>query len=548
VQLYLSVPDRRSGRGALRAPAFALVLALAALASDPRDARADARAFDINADVAVRINWQSFLDAGFPASWEGSVLDTTIAAYTRWIHVSGMKLRPKFQGYTTRTAADPNEILVMANQQHSGWFNGSGTPCTSGSPGCVCNDCNRLASRFGAGNRVLIVVHRRSAFSGSVWPHVFWRTQSSSDYDDRGVLLHEMGHAFGLEHEDSAEAVMHPFQIWYHAYGPNQKDVDDIVALYGKQDAWRVHVRRTVDDGATYGEIASNLPGIGVSTTLPASPVRDLSRSIYYYTSIDHRPSWIIGTNDGMTFNTAQWFTFGGFPSVYGAGAHGWGDEYMMAWVDHSTDQDTINVVRSVDGGLTYFWANPPASRTMGTPAIHKVSDNVWMLAYAKLGANAGGLGDTGKIVARITTNDGASWSGEIELNSFYRADNGVSLASNGPGEIRLGFSWAQPLAASPNYLKRTMVAHLDASNNLVFDYMIYEGETSRNQPVMTKPLGRFLQAWREPNFATSIDTRTSVAGSFTWDNYFRPLETSHVVPALAAVRNASFAFLYTVE
>ncbi len=170
------------------------------------------------------------------------------------------------------------------------------------------------------------------------------------------------------------------------------------------------------------------------------------------------------------------------------------------------------------------------------------------MLASAWLGTPAGGLGDTGKIVARVTTNDGASWSGEVELNSFYRAENGVSLTSSGPGEIRLGFSWAQPYAASPNYLKRTMVAHLDAGGSLVFDRMIYESESSRTQPVMAKPLGRFLQAWREPNYATSINTRTSGAGSSTWDNYFRALETSPVVPALAAYRSWSFAFLYTVQ
>lgn len=527
---------------------LSLALAFAAIAGAPRDARADARAFDINADVAVRLNWQSFLDAGFPASWESSVLDTIIASYTRWIQVGGMKLRPKFQGYTTRTAADPNEILVMANQQHSGWRDASGNTCTAGTPGCTCNDCNRLASRFGAGNRVLIVVHRRSAQTGSIWPHVFWRTQSSSEYDDRGVMLHEMGHAFGLEHEDSSEAIMYPFQQWWHAYGPNKKDVDDIIALYGKQDAWRVRVRRTTDDGATYAEIPSNLSGLGVSTTLPPSAVRDTARTVFYYTSLDHRPSWIIGTNDGSSFDTATWTTFGGLPSMYGTAGHGWGDEYMMAWVDHGTDQDTINVVRSVDGGRTYFWANPPASRTMGTPAIQKLSDHTWILAYAKLGNNSGGLADTGKIMARITTNDGASWGGEIELNSSYRAENGVSLAASGPGEIRLGFSWALPYAASPNYYKRTMVAHLDASGNLVLDRMIYEGETSRMQPVMAKPWGRFLQAWREPNYATSIDTRTSVAGSSSWDNYFRPLETSPVVPAFAAHRDWSFAFLYTVQ
>ena len=521
-----------------------LALALAFAASTAGRARADARAFDINGDVAVRINWQSFLDAGFPASWETSVLDTVISAYTRWIHVGGMKLKPKFQGYTTRTSADPNEILVQANLQHSGWFDGAGNACTAGSPGCVCNDCNRLASRFGIGNSVTIVIHRRSAETGTIWPHVFWRTQNAADNDNRGVMLHEMGHAFGLEHETSTDSIMYPYYQWWNAYGPNKKDIDDIVALYGVQDGYRVHVRRTIDDGATYADIGSNLSGIGVTTTLPPTAVRDTTRQVFFYTSQDHHPTWIIGSNDGATFNTATWTTFGGLASVYGTAGHGYGDELMMAWVDHSTDQDTINVARSVDGGASYFWANPPVSRTIGTPAIHKLSDNTWILAYAKLDD----LANTGRIVARITTNDGASWSGEFEPNSFYRAENGVSITSSGPGEIRIGFSWPQPYATNPNYLKRTMVTHLDVANNLVFDRMIYENETSRNQPVMAKPLGRFLQAWREPNYATSIDTRTSVAGSSTWDNYFRPLETSPVVPALAAYRDWSFAFLYTVQ
>lgn len=525
-----------------------IVGALAVFASSQRTAYADARPFAVDGDVAVRINWDSFVDSGFPSGWQNAVVNTVIAAYTRWIHVGGMRLKPKFQGFTTRTTAEPNEILVMANEQHSGWKDAAGNSCTAGTPGCTCNDCNRLASRFGSGNRVAIVFHRKSAYTGSVWPHVFWRSLDPDDIDARGVMLHEMGHAFGLEHEESSEAIMYPYQQWWHSFGPNKKDVEDIIAQYGKQTALRAHVRRTTDDGATWHETASNLTSIGVTTTLPPSAVRDSTRTVFYFTNQDHRPSWIIGNNTGTTFDTSTWTTFGGFPSIYGTAGHGWGNEYMMAWVDYSTDADVIKVVRSTDGGASYFWANPPVSRTMGTPAIHKVADNTWILAYAKLGNNADGFADTGRIMARVTTNDGVSWGPEIELNSFYRAENGISLTSNGAGEIRLGFSWAQASSTSSNYLKRTMVAHLDASNNLVFDRMIYESEVSRNQPVMTKALGRFLQAWREPNYATSINTRRSTAGSTTWDTYFRALETSPVVPALAAYRSYSYAFLYTMQ
>jgi hypothetical protein len=275
---------------------------------------------------------------------------------------------------------------------------------------------------------------------------------------------------------------------------------------------------------------------------------RDPDRQILFFTNQDHRPSWIIGNNDGSSFDTSTWSSFGGFPSMYGTAGHGWGNEYMMAWVDYSTDRDVINVVRSVDGGASWFWANPPATRTTGTPAIHKITDNTWVLAYSKLGEDDGGLADTGHVMARVTTDDGATWGPEIELQDFYRAENGVSIASSGAGEIRIGFSWAQNVATSENYLKRTIVAHLDGANNLVFDRMIYESESSRTQPVMAKPAGNFLQAWREPNYATSINTRSSAAGSSSWDNWVRPLETSNVVPALAAFRDWNYAFLYTVE
>ncbi len=526
------------------------VLAAAFAIAAPRaaSAQADNRAFAIDGDVAIRINWQSFLDAGFPASIESSLKDTVISAYTRWQHVGGMRLKPKYQGYTTRTTADPNEILVQANLQHSGWRDAGGNTCTPGSPGCTCNDCNRLASRFGSGNRVTIVVHRRSAQTGTNWPHVFWRSYDPADNDIRGTLIHEFGHAFGLEHETSTESVMFPSYRWRFAYGPNSKDVSDIIALYGKNTSPRFHVQRSTNGGGSWANYGSNISGIGATTTLPPSVSRDAARTVLFFTNQDHRPTWIVGNNSGSSFDTSTWTTFGGFPSIYGTAGHGYDDEYMMAWVDHSTDQDVIKVVRSTDGASTWHWRNPPTSATIGTPAIHKVADNTWVLAYAKLGAETtAGLDETGNIVARVTTNDGITWGPEVELRTLYKAENSVSITSNGPSEVRIGFSWAKDYATSSNYLKRTIVAHVDGSS-LVYDRMLYGTEASRTGPAMARTSQKFLQAWREPNYNTSINTRNSDAGSTTWDNYVRAVETSLVNPAIAAYRNWSYSFLYTLQ
>lgn len=540
-----------SASSRLRRTGLALIIAAVATASMVHSAsaqQADSRPFAVNGTVDIRINWDSFVSAGFPTSIKQSLQDTVINAYTRWIHVGGMRLNPKFKGYTTRTSANANEILVQANTQHSGWRDTNGNTCTSGTVGCTCNDCNRLASRFGSGNRVTIVVHRRSANTGAVWPHVFWRSYDPADNDIRGTLIHEFGHAFGLEHETSTESVMFPNYRWRYAYGPNKKDVADIIAQYGKKTDLRFKIQRSTNGAGAWSDYASNLDDLGVTTTLPPSVSRDSARTVVFFTNQDHRPSWIAGNNSGSSFDTSTWKTLGGFPSIYGTAGHGYADEYMMAWVDHSSDQDVIKVVRSTDGASTWHWRNPPTSASIGTPAIHKVADNTWVLAYARLGAETdAGLALTGDIVARVSTNDGLNWGPEIELRTAYKADNGISVTSNGPGEVRIGFSWAKNYSTSSNYLKRTIVAHIDG-NSLVYDRMIYGTESSRTQPAMARTSAKFIQAWREPNYNTSINTRNSASGSSTWDNYVRAVETSLVVPAVAAYRNWSYSFLYSLQ
>ena len=173
-----------------------------------------------------------------------------------------------------------------------------------------------------------------------------------------------------------------------------------------------------------------------------------------------------------------------------------------------------------------------------------KISDNTWVLAYTRYDRT--NSDNNGQVVVRVSTNDGATWGSEQVLRTFYRAASGVTVTSNGSDEIRIGFSWDNRTTRN-NFLKRTIVAYLSGAN-LVYDRMIYENEATRTQPVFTKTSGRFLQAWREVNFLTSVNTRFSDAGTYSWANLVRPVSSTPVTPALAAYRNWSYSFLFYLD
>ena len=80
-------------------------------------AKAQQWAVDNVADV--RINWDTFEDQGIPSTWKDAFKDAVINAYTRWMQVGGARVGAKWQGYTTRTTPNSNEILIRMNEAHA---------------------------------------------------------------------------------------------------------------------------------------------------------------------------------------------------------------------------------------------------------------------------------------------------------------------------------------------------------------------------------------------------------------------------------------------
>jgi|GEM_PF-1703800 len=499
---------------------FVVALLLPSICSAENES--DFLGYPVGSTVKIYVNWDSFEAEGISPTWKTPFTDLVINAYTRWIHVGAMKLKPKFYGYTTRTEPNNDEIIISMNEKHA--------------------SSTRLASRFGKPAK--IVFHRKSGATNTEWNFTPFRGEAGK-YDMQSILMHELGHAFGLGHNTNgnAKSVMGGY-TFRGRFGPYVEDISDVHALYGNQDSWDVKLKRSTDSGASWSDYTSNLSSLGVATTSDPSAVRDADRSIFFYTTPTKKPAWIIGNYTASSFDSSQWWVYGGLRSAYGTAGAGWDNEYMMAWVD-DTDSHRVKVVYSSNGAQSFSWRNPPsASASHGTPALYKAGLNTWVLAYTKNDTSSHTT--NGQIAVRVSTNDGVTWGNETILNSYYHAENGVTLSGNGLNDIRIGFSWSHTPSqgASGNYYKRTIRAHI-SGDTMIYDGMIYESEGSRTQPAFAKNSARMLQAWREPNFATSVNSRFSSLDSTSWDNYLRVVDSSPVTPAIGAYKDYGFAYLY---
>lgn len=498
---------------------------------DPNDPdRKDTRTFTTNTLVKVYLNYSSFESHDFPDSFTQEALERAIkTSIDRWVQLSSFRLRVEYRGVdNSKNSPGDREIVIRANKSHpKNWL---GSADTYG----------------GFSNKGLIYFYREDA---SRILHN-WKVFPEEDLvgcNFLTILLHEMGHIFGLQHNDDPTAqyntVMHTYTQPMDHYGPYDEDIEDLIDMYGKRNSLVVKVKRSTDDGRSWSDLSSNMNSKIADTTLPIVVNRDSDRMIAFYTRHDKKPVWVIGDTNAQNWNTGS--IFGVESSFYGTTGHGYDDEYMMAWVDH-TDGHKIKMVRSADGGETWYWRNPPTSRAVGTPSVHKVAGSTWVLAYPASDISYPRHG--GRILTRVSTDDGASWGPAVELFSGeeYRSLGGVSVSSDGTSQVRISF------AHSTNKIHKGMIrtgsivtinAHVD-DDRLQQEYASYDtGVTTLNGPMLTKSSNKFFMGYKGIN--NELIVRTTNSDSRWWSDKVIVSNDQLINPTVSAIRNTNYAYFF---
>ncbi len=118
-------------------------------------------------------------------------------------------------------------------------------------------------------------------------------------------------------------------------------------------------------------------------------------------------------------------------------------------------------------------------------------------------------------------------------LNNFYKVLSGVATAADSNNHIEIAFAWAPNSAAGMNAI-RTLVSQV-TGGHLQHLSTIYNIERTRIQPALTydSHADKFIVAWREQNFNTSVNTASRPRTSTSWSQLVRPGPSTHVAPAL---------------
>ena len=485
----------------------------------------------------ILINWDSFVAQGIPADWQGPFADAVMNAYTRWQNIAGVDLRFQFWGYTTKTESDDGELVISMNRLHS--------PAES-----------RLASTFGSYNRLIIVFHRRNG-DDTPWNFVP-RNARAGEIEMQGVLTHELGHCLGLEHGTDTNATMFPnYNYQSTRFGPFRDDVDRVRAVYPACLRNRLRQLRSSDSAGSWAEVPNALTSHGhPNTRTNVGPgVAALPRSGLYVIGWSHtnaRPTWL--RTDGDTFLVRNWLFYGGERSIYGS-AYASDDNQttLWAWVPND-DAGTIRVVASQSQALQWFNTGAPAgARTAGTPALawtRAAGVSTWILVWSNF--DRANQNDTGLVRASVSTNNGASWSAPVTLDPALKALSGVSAAAAPTNRIEIALASAPDTAAGLGELNaiRTLVCEVNGGNVRRLG-VIDSAERTRIQPALAFEArsGRFVMAWREQNFATSINTAFHATMGGPWSPLVRPGQSTHTAPALAASAEAQeLALWYAFE
>jgi hypothetical protein len=168
---------------------------------------------------------------------------------------------------------------------------------------------------------------------------------------------------------------------------------------------------------------------------------------------------------------------------------------------------------------------------------------STWILVWPHF--DRGDHTNTGYLRVSLSTNDGGSWSNPVVLDSFYKVLSGVSAAADSNNRVIIAFAWAPGSTYGMNYI-RAFECQVNGGQ-LQRNSIIYGTDTTRIQPAVTYDAAadRFVLAWREQNFNTSLDVMYKAPGAGSWTGRTQLPFQSHVAPALAHSREYGESVLW---
>lgn len=482
---------------------------------------ADQKWYDEGLRPRVLINWQSFVDWGLQASWQGPFTDAVINAYTRWMNVAGVDLRFQFWGYTTKTESDSGELVISMNERHA--------------------DSTRLASTFGTYNKLIIVFHRKRGSDLTPWNFVPYNA-AAGEFDMQAILMHELGHCLGLDHSSGANDTMNGgYEYHRYRFGPFANDVARVRNVYSLFTRNRLRELRSTDGGTSWSPVTNDLTPYGhvdartnINPGVTATPQSGLY--VVGWTMVGGPPTWLRG--DGERFLFRRWLFYGGERSLYGP-AYARDDDRTLLWTwVMNDDLGTIRVVRSFNQGRQWHNVGTPANaRTYGVPALcwTRVGGvSTWILVWSHF--DRGDQANTGYLRASVSTDNGATWSAPAYVNTFYKALFGVSAAADANNNVVIGFAWA-PHGTYGFNLIRCLNCRVSGAQ-LQHQSTIYTVEATRIQPALTfdAAQNQFVLAWRGQNFNTTLNAARKAFSAGSWSPAVLLLaHASHTAPALAS-------------
>ena len=487
----------------------------------------------------ILINWQSFEDSGFPASWKTPFTNVVINGYTRVTRVAGIDVRPQFYGYITdgRTSSNSGEIVISANTAHARSY--------------------RLASTFGSfPDRLIIVFHRNAGATMSPWNFTPFHPQSG-EVGMMGVFMHELGHALGLDHSPNGKGIMGGTYGFTDNFGPWAGDISDLRSLYSVRDDNRIRGLKSTDSGLSWNDTNSDITRSGNSnarTTHELTVAADLDSNFFNlaWTTPNNRLTWF--KTDGRSVE--NWTIFGGGPeAMFGSAmASGAGANMLWAYVDEDSDLRRIRVLKSTDDGRTWGYTSFPNYRTYGRPGLAYTRVNgrsAWVVVWANY--DESDTAKTGKLYGSISTNNGATWTSPQSLNDLYHVLDGVQIACDLDNSCLLGISWAgksDGFAYGQNRLRFSRISLNESGTAFGPASWCFPNHFSRVAPgiAFNRNSNQFTVGFRGQNFNTTQHTAKASIGGCPSDYRNISGSTTHVAPSLSHSRSRNETHMWSAR